>query len=220
MNATCRPFSIASSAASSATIVLPEPTSPCSSRFIGCGFCMVLDDVLQRLALAAREVKREHASQRLANSIVHLDREALALGIALPPSQQQADLKAKEFLQDQSTLCRRPEAVEKRERLVGLREVRRDERSAAIREPQCGAHVGRQRLGQIVGKPGQRVGHQLPLHLRRDRPRAFVDRDDAARVQRFDLVAVDDLELRVGDLQSRPLVAFERARTRPSGCAA
>ena len=39
MNATCRPFSIATSAASSATMVLPAPTSPCSSRFIGCGRC-------------------------------------------------------------------------------------------------------------------------------------------------------------------------------------
>ena len=35
MNATCRPLSIACSAASAATIVLPLPTSPCSSRCIG-----------------------------------------------------------------------------------------------------------------------------------------------------------------------------------------
>ena len=35
MNATCLPDSIACSAASAATIVLPEPTSPCSSRCIG-----------------------------------------------------------------------------------------------------------------------------------------------------------------------------------------
>ena len=35
MNATCLPLSIACSAASAATIVLPDPTSPCSSRCIG-----------------------------------------------------------------------------------------------------------------------------------------------------------------------------------------
>ena len=35
MNATCRPDSIACSAASAAMIVLPLPTSPCSSRCIG-----------------------------------------------------------------------------------------------------------------------------------------------------------------------------------------
>ena len=40
MNATCRPFSIATSEAISATMVLPAPTSPCNSRFIGCGRCM------------------------------------------------------------------------------------------------------------------------------------------------------------------------------------
>ena len=39
MNATCRPFSRATSAASRATIVLPAPTSPCSRRFIGWGRC-------------------------------------------------------------------------------------------------------------------------------------------------------------------------------------
>ncbi len=39
MIATCSPLSSATSAASVATSVLPEPTSPCSSRFIGSGFC-------------------------------------------------------------------------------------------------------------------------------------------------------------------------------------
>ena len=37
MNATWNPFSIATSAAIIATIVFPEPTSPWSKRFIGCG---------------------------------------------------------------------------------------------------------------------------------------------------------------------------------------
>ena len=37
MNAACRPASITCAAASSATTVLPEPTSPCSSRSMRCG---------------------------------------------------------------------------------------------------------------------------------------------------------------------------------------
>ena len=37
MKATWKPFSSATSAASSATIVFPDPTSPWSSRFIGWG---------------------------------------------------------------------------------------------------------------------------------------------------------------------------------------
>ena len=36
ISAHCRPLSTASSMASRATTVLPEPTSPCSRRFIGC----------------------------------------------------------------------------------------------------------------------------------------------------------------------------------------
>ena len=35
MNATWKPFSMATIAAISATIVFPDPTSPCRSRFIG-----------------------------------------------------------------------------------------------------------------------------------------------------------------------------------------
>ena len=37
MNAAWQPFSIATSAANSATMVLPLPTSPCTRRCIGCG---------------------------------------------------------------------------------------------------------------------------------------------------------------------------------------
>ena len=36
-SAACPPLSMTVSIARSATIVFPEPTSPCSSRFIGCG---------------------------------------------------------------------------------------------------------------------------------------------------------------------------------------
>ncbi len=36
MSATCQPFSMACSAASAATSVLPLPTSPCNRRRIGC----------------------------------------------------------------------------------------------------------------------------------------------------------------------------------------
>ena len=37
MNATWKPFSIATRAANQRNVVLPEPTSPWSSRFIGTG---------------------------------------------------------------------------------------------------------------------------------------------------------------------------------------
>ena len=42
MNAVCSPFSAAITAATAATTVLPDPTSPCSSRFIGRAFSISL----------------------------------------------------------------------------------------------------------------------------------------------------------------------------------
>ena len=53
---------MATSAASSATIVLPEPTSPCSSRFIGCGRLHVVDDLLERRPLPRRQPERQHGA--------------------------------------------------------------------------------------------------------------------------------------------------------------
>ena len=69
MNATWKPFSIATIAAISATIVLPEPTSPCSSRFIGCGRCMSSTISRDDLLLIARQLERQHAPRRFADRV-------------------------------------------------------------------------------------------------------------------------------------------------------
>ena len=211
MNATCRPFSIASTDASSATIVLPDPTSPCSSRFIGCGTLHVLADVLQRLPLSGRQVKWQHGAHHLADPVVHLDGESLALGIRFATPQQQAHLKPKELLEDQAALRRCAERIELVQRSIGRRKVRGLERLAPAGHPQRLAHRLGQWLRQVRRHLQEGVGDEPPLHLRRDRSRALVDRDDAAGVKRFGLIPVDDLELRVRDLESRPLVPLERA---------
>ncbi len=82
MNATWKPFSIATSAAISATIVLPEPTSPCSSRFIGCGRFMSLDDLGDDLLLIAGQLERQHAARRFPDLVGDDDRPRLALRVA------------------------------------------------------------------------------------------------------------------------------------------
>ena len=79
MNATCRPFSIATTAASSATMVLPAPTSPCSSRFIGSGAACPSTISLERRLLAGGELERQHPPRRLADAIVD-DHGAAAFG--------------------------------------------------------------------------------------------------------------------------------------------
>ena len=104
MNATCWPFSIASTAASTATIVLPAPTSPCSSRFIGMRTLHVVADLLERAALARREAERQHGAERVADAIVHARDQHLALGLRFALPQQQAHLEAEELLEHEPPL--------------------------------------------------------------------------------------------------------------------
>ena len=59
ISATWKPFSMATNAASEATMVLPDPTSPCSSRCIGQRPLQVGDDVAQRRALPLGQLERQ-----------------------------------------------------------------------------------------------------------------------------------------------------------------
>ena len=68
MNATWRLFSIATSAAISATIVFPDPTSPCRRRFIGFGSFMSPTISAIGLLLIAGQLERQHAACGLANA--------------------------------------------------------------------------------------------------------------------------------------------------------
>ena len=61
ISAACRPPSMTVAAASNATTVLPEPTSPCSRRSMRCGLGEIGDDVGDR----ARLRRRERVGQRL-----------------------------------------------------------------------------------------------------------------------------------------------------------
>ena len=122
MNATCRPFSIATRADSSATMVLPAPTSPCSRRFIGCGFCRSSTISFERVLLPGGQLERQDAPRRLADPIVHLRHDRLALlGDGLPP-RGNTGLKQKRFLEDEPLLRRRREPVQRVDRRVGGRE--------------------------------------------------------------------------------------------------
>ncbi len=58
------PESTTRSIARSATRVLPEPTSPWSSRFIGCGWAEVVLDLRADLALAGGELERQPGVER------------------------------------------------------------------------------------------------------------------------------------------------------------
>ena len=123
MNATCRPFSIATSAAISATMVLPAPTSPCSRRFIGCGRCMSVDDLRECRLLIARQLERQHAPDGLPVLVGDDDGARLALGVRAAPPQHDAELEEEELFEDQPAVRGRTKRVQLVDRRVGRREM-------------------------------------------------------------------------------------------------
>ncbi len=175
------------------------------------GALHVFADLLEGGALTGGQLERQHAAQRFANAIVHANGVSLALGVGLAAPQQQPDLEAEELFENQPTLRRRSKQVQLVKRRLHRREVGQPQRVVPRGQAQARPHVGRQRIGQVRAQRLQRLGDQLALHLRGNRPRALVHRDDPSGVQRLDLVGVDDFELRVGDLQAAVLVALERA---------
>ena len=132
MNATCRPFSIATSAAISATIVLPEPTSPCSSRFIGCGRFMSPTISRDRLLLIAGQLERQDPPRRLADLVGDHHRPRLALGVGSAAPQHDAQLEEEELLEDQPAVRVGSERVQRVEAGALRREVHVRERAPPI----------------------------------------------------------------------------------------
>ena len=169
MNATCRPFSIATSAASSATIVLPAPTSPCSSRFIGCGRCRSSTISFSACRCPVGQPERQHAPRRLADAIV--DRRSAAAS-ARPPRRGAARARPS----GTETLPRRSAAAAPASRTRFSASIGTSAggkcvaSSAAYRDgrPSRSANVLRQRIRQVGRQPLQRVVHEPALHLRRD----------------------------------------------------
>ena len=136
MNATCSPFSIATSAASSATIVLPAPTSPCSSRFIGCGRCRSSTISFSACfwPFVSLNGSTRRAESRMRSST--RDRHRLLLRRRRLAPRQHAHLKQKRFLENQPPLRRRREAVQRVDRRIRGRKMRREQRRVARRQPQ------------------------------------------------------------------------------------
>ena len=183
MNATCSPFSIATIAASSATIVLPAPTSPCSRRFIGCGRCMSSTISCSACCWPPVSLNGSTRARRLADVVGDDHGARLALGVGLAAAHHQPELEEEELLEDQPALRRRAEAVQVGDRGAGRREVHVDQRLAPLDQLLARAHVRRQRVRHLRRQLRQRLVHDRALHLRRQGPRLLVDRDDAAGVQ-------------------------------------
>ena len=113
MNATCRPFSIATTAASSATIGLARADVALQQPVHRFGTLHVRDDFAQRVLLSGREPERQHLARRLANAIVHDHRVRLVVRRVLPLAQHEPGLEQEELLEDQPLLRRRAKRIER-----------------------------------------------------------------------------------------------------------
>ena len=186
MNATWKPFSIATSAAISATIVLPDPTSPCSSRFIGDSRCM--SATISRWPSSDRRsagTAARAAPRRGSSSVIRTAR-GFCSASALPLPQDQPELEEEELLEDQPALRRRAEAVQlvdaRRPPAESGRPAARSARSTSCCRSSTPAGIG---SGSVGGQLRQRVVHQHALHLRRQVSGLLVDRHDPAGMQRL-----------------------------------
>ena len=137
ISAPCRSASTARRSVASATTVLPEPTSPWSSRCIGVVRARSRVDLGDRALLRVGEREREHlavALQELARGGQRLGDELLALGRAAGERE----------LEDEQLVEGEPPAAHLR--LLGrARPVQRDERVGAERQPLGDREPRRQR---------------------------------------------------------------------------
>ncbi len=192
INAHCQPASMAIVAASAATTVLPEPTSPCSRRCIGAPAARVGGDLFGDAALRGGQRKRQHGQQLLVKS---------RLSGARGAQHRRAQLRALALRRQLRQLLR--------QQLVELQALPR--RVAALVER--GQRRARRRLMQKV----HRVAQDRQALRQRARRQQFLQR--RARQRRRDRLAQIGLrQLRARRIDGRQRRwAAARRPARPSG---
>ncbi len=185
MNATCSPFSMATTAASSATIVLPAPTSPCSRRFIGCGRWRSSTTLLERsrCPIVSLNGSTCRADSRMRSSTTIWP----AFGSARAARRRAITPIWKRNAS--SKINRRCGAVAKR--FSSSRFASAGGKwvawSAAYRvgKPCRRRNSSGTGSGRSGSQPQQRVVHEPPLDLRRDRAGFFVHGNNASGMDRL-----------------------------------
>jgi len=119
---------MAITAACSAMMVLPLPTSPWRRRFIGAGFSQSAAISARTRFLRRRGLERQDALQRFAHSVfpqTERDGVFLASGLAV---QSEAELVQEKFLEDKPLLRRRTKRVQGIEGFAGFWKVRANQK--------------------------------------------------------------------------------------------
>ena len=120
--------------ASRATIVLPEPTSPCTRRFMGCGDCM--SSAISRSTRFWAPVRRKGRMRFTASRVAVGDlerRSPLRARLAALLRSGQAELEEEELLEDQPQVRGAAGGVEERHVVVLARDVDAAQRGARAR---------------------------------------------------------------------------------------
>ena len=196
MKADWWPFSRTTTIARSATSVLPEPTSPWTSRFMGWGErrSSAISRSTRLCAPVSGKGRIRFTASRAASRTSKAARFLSARSAAAAPGE--AELEEEQLLEDEAHVARRAEAVEEVEivRLAG--QVHAPQGLAAADEREPLAEVPGQGVLEAHGHLLREVREDAPQGLDRERAELLVDRDEAAGVDPAVLVPLDDLVLR------------------------
>ena len=149
MTPACAPCSTARRAASAATTVLPEPTSPCTSRIIGMRAFEVGRDFEPDPGLRAGEPERQ-ARESPVDEVRTSRQRPRTIEFRRLPQQPQAHLVRQQFLERKATLRRVAALLEQLQVRVGWRAVHVAQRCVEARQVEGVQHARRQQVRQCA----------------------------------------------------------------------
>ncbi len=207
MNATCLPLSIACSAASAATIVLPEPTSPCSRRCIGVARLQIVADLAPDALLRARQLER-HAIEQRARQRASARQHGRAARRSRLAMRLERQLLREQFVELEARPCGMRARVERLLRERGQAAAAARAGSAPRRRTSTAAARRTNSSGSDSAVRAASAASARSMTLRSvscDKAgRGRIDRRQAVGQRR---IGRDDLELRMHDLRTEIAVA-------------
>ena len=150
ISAVWQPASATAIAASSATTVLPLPTSPCSRRCIGCGRARSARSSSQTRCCARVSRNGRPADGRARPAAVSRDRDRRIARPALAP-QREAELEQVELLEHQPRVGGAGAGAQRRQVAVERRLMQLAQRLRGLRQRELADQRGRQVARQQIG---------------------------------------------------------------------
>ena len=191
---------------------MPAPTSPCSSRFIGCGRCMSSTISLSAAAWPGGQLERQHAPERVADAIVHDASTAPCARRPIRASAAAGRPGTGRTPRRSAAAARASERVERVDGRAGRREVHADRaRRRRPGKPQARADIVRaaDRRGPAAAASSASATSRRCIFGVIDRARSYTGTMRPV-CKRVGVVGLDELEVGVGELEARVRVPLER----------